>query len=150
MLLSNNPTTTRNYNSRHTPLIHDALPILTCGSEPPIVHASSARRTCCASASASEYTATVAMPSRRAVRITRHAISPRMAMRIFSNMRVSALKPSPSRGGLGGDGSRPVSQRSQDHFQHSFTVLRSEEHTSELKSLMRITNAVLCLNKKKK
>src|SRR3546814_982564 len=65
------------------------------------------------------------MPSRRAVRITRQAISPRLAMRIFSNMRVSALKPSPSRGGLGGDGSRPVSQRSQDHFQHSFPVLEN-------------------------
>src|SRR3546814_14338712 len=65
------------------------------------------------------------MPSRRAVRITRQAISPRLAMRIFSNMRVSALKPSPSRGGLGGDGSRPVSQRRQDHFQHYFPVLEN-------------------------
>src|SRR3546814_17131177 len=63
------------------------------------------------------------MPSRRAVRITRQAISPRLAMRIFSNMRVSPLKPSPSRGGLGGERSRPVSQRSQDHFQHPFPVL---------------------------
>src|SRR3546814_2140018 len=30
-----------------------------------------------------------------------------------------------------------------------FTVLRSEEHTSELQSLMRISYAVFCLNKKK-
>src|SRR3546814_10231192 len=28
-------------------------------------------------------------------------------------------------------------------------VMRSEEHTSELQSLMRISNAVFCLNKKK-
>src|SRR3546814_9622254 len=31
-----------------------------------------------------------------------------------------------------------------------FSVNRSEEHTSELQSLMRITYAVFCLNKKKK
>jgi hypothetical protein len=36
-------------------------------------------------ASASEYTATVWMPRRLAVRMTRHAISPRLAMRILSN-----------------------------------------------------------------
>src|SRR5579863_10312566 len=59
--------------------------------------ASSASRTWSASASASEKTATVLMPMRRAVRITRQAISPRLAMRIFLNMRAvvdpsSALK----------------------------------------------------------
>src|SRR5262245_6214126 len=43
--------------------------------------ASSARRTCNAPRSASEYTATVRSPRRRAVRITRQAISPRLAMR---------------------------------------------------------------------
>jgi hypothetical protein len=42
------------------------------------------RRTCWASLSASEYTATVRMPSLRAVLITRTAISPRFAMRILS------------------------------------------------------------------
>src|SRR3546814_3733464 len=31
-----------------------------------------------------------------------------------------------------------------------FDLLRSEEHTSELQSLMRISYAVFCLNKKKK
>src|SRR3546814_8943319 len=31
----------------------------------------------------------------------------------------------------------------------SFAILRSEEHTSELQSLMRISYAVFCLNKKK-
>src|SRR3546814_8712731 len=33
---------------------------------------------------------------------------------------------------------------------HSGTVFRSEEHTSELQSLMRISYAVFCLKKKKK
>src|SRR5690349_5912549 len=47
--------------------------------------ASSANATCCALASASEYTATVAIPSLRAVRITRQAISPRFAIRIREN-----------------------------------------------------------------
>src|SRR6516162_5559410 len=51
--------------------------------------ASSASRTCRALASASEYTATVATPSRRAVLITRQAISPRFAIRIFLNIPTS-------------------------------------------------------------
>src|SRR4051812_42243304 len=52
----------------------------------PMRTASSASRTWRAPASASEYTATVAMPSRRAVLMTRQAISPRLAMRILVNM----------------------------------------------------------------
>src|SRR4029077_13077990 len=48
---------------------------------------SSASSTWSASRSASEYTATVAMPSRRAVLMTRQAISPRFAIRIFLSMR---------------------------------------------------------------
>src|SRR5580698_7930783 len=47
---------------------------------------SSASRTCIASASAVECTATVAMPSSLQARSTRSAISPRLAMRILSNM----------------------------------------------------------------
>ena len=43
-------------------------------------------RTCKACASASEYTATVRMPIRRAVAATRQAISPRLAMRMVVNM----------------------------------------------------------------
>ena len=46
---------------------------------------SSARRTCIASASAVECTATVGMPSSRQARWMRSAISPRLAMRIFWN-----------------------------------------------------------------
>src|SRR5574338_787793 len=51
---------------------------------------SSARRTYLASVSASECTATVLTPSSRQARSTRSAISPRLAMRIFSNMTGSA------------------------------------------------------------
>src|SRR6185312_11702296 len=47
---------------------------------------SSARRTCMASASAVEWTATVLMPISRQARCTRSAISPRLAMRTFSNI----------------------------------------------------------------
>src|SRR3954453_182117 len=49
---------------------------------------SSASRTCMAWASAVECTATVAMPSSLQARSTRSAISPRLAMRILSNMMV--------------------------------------------------------------
>src|ERR1700733_7416138 len=46
---------------------------------------SSARRTCMASESAVECTATVAMPSSRQARWMRRAISPRLAIRILPN-----------------------------------------------------------------
>ena len=48
--------------------------------------AASACSTCGACASASEYTATVAIPSSRQARITRMAISPRLAMRTRENI----------------------------------------------------------------
>src|SRR5690349_10338243 len=48
--------------------------------------ASSAKRTCRAPLSASEWTATVAMPSSLQARITRMAISPRFAIRTFLNI----------------------------------------------------------------
>src|SRR3954464_14616028 len=48
--------------------------------------ASSASRTCGARASASLYTATDAMPISRHARMTRSAISPRLATRILSNI----------------------------------------------------------------
>src|SRR5208282_5985645 len=48
---------------------------------------SSARRTCIASESAVEWTATVGMPSSRQARWMRSAISPRLAIRIFWNNR---------------------------------------------------------------
>ena len=51
---------------------------------------SSASRTCMASASAVECTATVEMPSSLQARSTRNAISPRLAMRILSNMRCAS------------------------------------------------------------
>jgi hypothetical protein len=53
--------------------------------------ASSAMRTCIASLSAVECTATVAMPISRAARTTRSAISPRLAIRILSNIAPASL-----------------------------------------------------------
>src|SRR5690606_23657423 len=58
----------------------------SCGVGPPIAYPSSASRTCCASASAEENTATVDIPIRRQDRITRQAISPRLAISTFSNI----------------------------------------------------------------
>src|SRR5574343_1219792 len=52
----------------------------------PIQTDSSANLTYLASRSASEWTTTVLMPSSRQARWTRRAISPRFAMRTFSNM----------------------------------------------------------------
>src|SRR5947208_8487747 len=52
----------------------------------PMQTSSSANRTCSDSRSASEYTATVCTPSSRQARITRSAISPRFAIRIFLNI----------------------------------------------------------------
>ena len=54
---------------------------------------SSASLTCIASRSAVEYTATVAIPSSFAARKTRSAISPRLAIRILSNIGVSSPVP---------------------------------------------------------
>src|SRR5512144_2560928 len=53
--------------------------------------ASSAKRVWSASVSDSLWTATVATPSSRHARITRRAISPRLAMRTFLNTGRSAL-----------------------------------------------------------
>ena len=59
---------------------------------------SSAKRTCSDSWSASLYTATVATPSSRHARITRRAISPRLAIRIFLNIGYPVRPPeSPNR-----------------------------------------------------
>src|SRR5215469_8511912 len=51
---------------------------------------SSASRTCIADASAVECTATVAMPSSLQARSTRSAISPRLAIKILSNIATVA------------------------------------------------------------
>src|SRR3954470_24726596 len=58
---------------------------------------SSASRTCMASASAVECTATVAMPSSLQARSTRSAISPRLAIRILSNIFRTACLRGPCR-----------------------------------------------------
>src|SRR6202521_4671443 len=63
--------------------------------------ASSAKRTWSALRSASEYTATVAMPSSLHASMTRRAISPRLAMRIFRNISGRKWR-SPAAAGLRG------------------------------------------------
>src|SRR3546814_3049231 len=44
---------------------------------------------------------------------------------------------------------RATMRRSKFSREFKFEAVRSEEHTSELQSLMRISYAVFCLNKKK-
>src|SRR5512143_2481269 len=66
----------------------------SAGAKPPMAQACVASRTCSASASGCEYTATVSMPRRSAVRRMRRAISPRLATssrRIFISLRPGAL-----------------------------------------------------------
>src|SRR6478672_5960901 len=58
----------------------------------PMQTSSSAKRTCSDSRSASEYTATVSTPSSRQARMTRSAISPRLAIRTFLNMERSGAR----------------------------------------------------------
>src|SRR3546814_7961626 len=54
-------------------------------------------------------------------------------------------------GGVGGEGHRPVDRLDEHEPQRVHVgATRSEEHTSELQSLMRISYAVFCLKKKKK
>src|SRR5256885_950800 len=57
--------------------------------------ASSAKRTCSEFASAVECTATVSMPSSRAARMMRSAISARLAMRILWNIAIRKARFSP-------------------------------------------------------
>src|SRR3546814_7752965 len=59
----------------------------------------------------------------------------------------------PDRRRRGGQGERPGFDRAGPDHRHSGgrrMKIRSEEHTSELQSLMRISYAVFCLKKKKK
>src|SRR5437899_23440 len=59
-------------------------------------------RTCMASRSRSEYTATVVTPSSRHVRMTRTAISPRLATRTLWNMAAISLRDARRRRKLAG------------------------------------------------
>src|SRR3546814_4110263 len=49
---------------------------------------------------------------------------------------------------IGGNGAVEVHRRLRDEVEHRRGIDRSEEHTSELQSLMRISYAVFCLKKK--
>src|ERR1700761_7295658 len=72
-------------------MIEGMLRELLAAGAGPMQTLSSARRTCMAEASASECTATVEMPISLQARCTRSAISPRLAMRILSNMGLILL-----------------------------------------------------------
>src|SRR3546814_5701096 len=50
--------------------------------------------------------------------------------------------------GHAAEGERDADREDRSEF-HEYRLLRSEEHTSELQSLMRISYAVFCLKKKK-
>src|SRR5205085_6108740 len=79
----------------------------------------SASVTCGAPASGSVYTATALMPSRRRVRITRQAISPRLATSTVSN--TGASHPEDAEGRVA---QRCVGRRGQSQAQHGPGVFR--------------------------
>src|SRR6476646_2460426 len=66
----------------------------------PMQTSSSANRTWSDSRSASEYTATVSRPSSRQARMTRSAISPRLAMSTFLNMGGARVEAGRDRGAM--------------------------------------------------
>src|SRR3546814_4018906 len=74
----------------------------------------------------------------------------------YSDRATRTLVPSSNREGTAGDTSSAVSRRIGHHVirpcmdDHRSAVSRSEEHTSELQSLMRSSYAVFCLKKKNK
>src|SRR5690348_13013701 len=88
----------------------------------PMHTSSSAKRTCSDSRSASEYTATVCTPSSRQARMTRSAISPRLAISTFLNIYSGwrrTFEPGPAR--VAGAGYAL-------HAQRELARARREEH----------------------
>src|SRR3546814_3207637 len=68
---------------------------------------------------------------------------------LFRSCRASGDLPDRARHGDGDRLDSPWRERvAQGHHVSRFSCLRSEEHTSELQSLMRISYAVFCLKKK--
>src|SRR3546814_1117283 len=77
----------------------------------------------------------------------RHAPPPRQARRSCDHAFPRSGRPTTT---LGPRGVRPPALQRRRTRNYSARALRSEEHTSELQSLMRISYAVFCLKKKKK
>src|SRR3546814_20037657 len=119
----NDPATTEIYTYLHTLSLHDALPILSLKT--------ASFRLACPTRSSAVFAFTSGRKSAMLWRICASSINlPTIWPLSASSMCPSgalAIKPS-----------------------GNFTCLRSEEHTSELQSLMRISYAVFCLKKKKK
>src|SRR3546814_7195920 len=73
---------------------------------------------------------------------------------LFRSARYTALRVALATGGMPGRAGHRSLQQSRNRFDQLARVLqqglqhRSEEHTSELQSLMRISYAVFCLKKK--
>src|SRR3546814_9518889 len=78
----------------------------------------------------------------RPLEAARHARAPgRQPCRLFDRRRYPC-----GRGGFAG--AESMINPKAIALEHKFTTVRSEEHTSELQSLMRISYAVFCLKKK--
>src|ERR1043165_773766 len=114
--------------------------------------ASSAISTCSASRSASEYTATVAIPILRAVLMIRQAISPRLAIRMRLNMPrldpcpaaafsgFAALQQESQSQGLRG-GRNNLLQRAASAICVFFTARRAEQRISNCAALLAVFRA---------
>src|SRR3546814_7148299 len=79
---------------------------------------------------------------------TKIVAKPEAAALLRKELARKAYKPEPIALGTNTDPYQPVERRLQI-TRGILEVLRSEEHTSELQSLMRISYAVFCLKKKK-
>src|SRR3546814_4887408 len=85
------------------------------------------------------------------VRAARHAHAPAAAGFLIDQDDAIFLALVDRAGWAGGDASRVeamFAQPGEIHHEGVFELARSEEHTSELQSLMRISYAVFCLKKK--
>src|SRR3546814_7623048 len=113
----NDPATTQSYTYRHSPSLHDALPIWLWTE---VLASNTPACSMLLPVSVMSPVAAVIRP----VLLALPAVLPGLNWTIISLPRVVDSRLSPS-------------------------VDRSEEHTSELQSLMRISYAVFCLKKKK-
>src|ERR1700704_1741952 len=93
---------------------------------------SSAKRTCSEFSSASEYTATVLMPSSRQAKMIRRATSPRFAINIFLNIYFYSGGPYPPDTLRGGpEGPAPLSRPDREQafrVLHRLPVLHVDVH----------------------
>src|SRR3546814_2313204 len=82
--------------------------------------------------------------------VRRHAHAGRQAVRQVEYGRLSRAQRQRHMVEAHGEGLVEGDGAAEAHAAHHGEAVRSEEHTSELQSLMRISYAVFCLKKKKK